>query len=505
MRVDKSISNNLIVINSANSPLFKRIEVAACFIKRLNKHGFNNIAVIAGNSGDLQRYVASFPKEVLFIESRNDIELAKNILIDSVAILKEDLYKLAPYIIAVNEAKNSFRIKNSAKVLLVDFDLNNRGILNELSRRAFCGFTIRFGKSNDSLSEKNVIKAAKHIKEKFTIKNDKFIDVSCEPTDYYKLKDYQPVPLTVLPKNVLSDYTATQEKHNASISPIISMPSDSSKPYIQGSTRSVHNNVHFYTGKKEDTELQKNFSRYIEKYSIILGNIARGSIANQKLFDLPNKIEAEIFVGNYIVSLSALVQSLLPGIAEEKSLLSYHLEANPNGYLEEAILRFYKVMDEIILVLDYLSKIYTHSFAEKFIKNLTITLKDFERFSDLPSAEMIAEQLNSENRTLQPEMQQTSSENSIALRKEEKGKEKEDFGTDTEDEIDEKEDVVVISHVGSIKRKWVDKVINKGADTKEKPSKKTKSYVEEETKPSDSAGERESLRRSKQSDDFSRM
>ncbi|KIE05273.1 hypothetical protein NF27_DT00470 [Candidatus Jidaibacter acanthamoeba] len=96
--------------------------------------------------------------------------------------------------------------------------------------------------------------------------------------------------------------------------------------------------------------------------------------------------------------------------------------------------------------------------------------------------------MNSGSPILQPKIQQTSSENLIASRKEEKGKEKEDLGTDTEDEIDNRKDIVVISHVGLIKRKWVDKVVNKNADTAEKSSKKPKSYVAEETKPSGSTG-----------------
>ncbi|MBA8667668.1 hypothetical protein H1Q59_07180 [Holosporaceae bacterium 'Namur'] len=502
MRADKSISKDLIVVNSVNSPLFKCVEAATDFIEKLNDQQFYNIAVIVGNSGDLERYAASFPKEVLLIESRNDIELVKNIFKYYAILSKEDLDELAPYIIAVDQAKKSFNIKDSSKVLLIDFDENNRRVLTELSKRFFCGVTIRFGRSNASVSENAVITVVKKIRSDFIRKNDKFIYIPREHSGNNKSDNYQ-VPSSAV--STLSANAVTKGRYTASASPIVSMSLYSSQPYIQDLIRPTHNNVNFYTGKKEDPESRKIFSRHIEKYSIILGNIVRGSIAHQRLINLTDKIESEIFVGKYIISLSRLVQSLLPEIIEEKSLLSYHLEANPNGYSEGAILKFYYIMGEITMIINYLSKIYTHSLAEKFIKDLNITLKDFERFSTLPSAEMLAEEINSENRVLQPEMQQTSSENSIALRKEEKGKEKEDLGTDTEDEIDEKEDIAVVTYAaGSIKRKYADEIVNKKAYIAEKSFKKPKSYVTEETKPSGSASERELSRRSKQSNNFSR-
>ncbi|WP_148299518.1 hypothetical protein [endosymbiont of Acanthamoeba sp. UWC8] len=436
MRVGKNTCDSLIVINTIDSPLFKQIEIASEFIKSLEEQGFKNIALIAKNRNILKEYTNYFPKQKIIVGNQRKVEVAKNILKENMVndIPKPAINILTPYIISIDQAKKFFDIKDLNKALLINSNVTFKEILTQLSFRSFCGVMTCF-ENNDVSIDKNVLSAtAEAIKTDFTDINDRFVVTLIRPEHLNNSNNYPPIfPPSPAIKTNIPTYTVFRSKPFVFAS--ASDVSVISQSYEKAFTAEQSNNDYFNSINKITPEFQAKLWERIEKYSIILGNIAKVSAMHKILLGLPNKADFQNVTKKYITAIVPVIKSSLLKIEEEKTL-PYMAEAKLYLYLQNGLNKFYDLIYYLDREIHHLINNYTYDFAENFINLLSTTLAEFEKFSTIPSAEMFVNNMNLINLSSRLNTGQISSENPILSTEEEKEREMEDLGTDTEDEFE---------------------------------------------------------------------
>ena len=495
MRVNRNTCDNLIVINTIDSPLFKHIEIAAEFIKSLEEQGFKNIALIVQNRSVSKEYTNYFPKQKIIIGNQRKVEVAKNILKENMVndIPKPAINILTPYIISIDQAKKFFDVKDLNKALLINSNITFKEILTQLSFRSFCGVMTCFENHDVSINQSALSATAEAIKTNFTDINDRFVVTLIRPQHLNNSNNYPPIfPPSPAIKTKIPTYTVFRSTPFvfASASDI----SVISQSYKKAFTEEQSRNDRFYSINKITPEFQAKLWEYIERYSIILGNIAKVSAMHKILLGLPNKADFQNVTKKYITAIVPVIKSSLLKIEEEKNL-PYMAEAKLYLYLQDGLNKFYDLIYYLDREIHHLINNYTYNFAENFINLLSSTLVEFEKFSTIPSAEMLVNNMNLINLSSRLNAGQTSLENPILLTEEEKERGIEDLGTDTEDELDEKDEDVIITGVITNKRKYnIDDSENKRIE--ERPLKRPVKYTfHKEVNSAGSAALRELSRR----------
>ncbi|MBA8667669.1 hypothetical protein H1Q59_07185 [Holosporaceae bacterium 'Namur'] len=463
MRVDKNTCNSLIVINTIDSPLFKHIEIAAEFIKNLEERDFKNIALIVKNRNLLKEYTNYFSKQKIIVGTQRKVEVARNILKENMVsdIPTPAINVLAPYIVSIDQAKKYFDVKDLNKALLINSNVTFKEILTQLSFRSFCGVMTCF-ENNDVSINQNVLSAtAEAIKAGFTDTNDRFVVTLIRPEHLNNSNNYPPIfPPSPAIKTNIPTYTVFRSKPFVFAS--ASNISVISQSYEKAFTAEQSNNDHFNSINKITPEFRAKLWPYIEKYSVILGNIAKVSAMHKILLGLPNKADFQNVTKKYIAAIAPVIKSSLLKIEEEKNL-PYMAEPKLYLYLQAEINKFYDLIYYLDREINHLINNYTYDFAENFINLLSTTLVEFEKFSTISSPEIFVNNMNLINLSSRVNTGQISSENPILSMEEEKEREMEDLGTDTEDEFEfdekQKEDEVLGSGeipviTGNEKRTW---------------------------------------------------